>query len=232
MFTRYGGCGEPPFDSLNLSYHVGDNDRNIPINRSRICDELGIHSLSSAHQVHGDDIVAVYSTPIGNQEFQGYDALVTDRPGIGLLVQQADCQAILLFAPRSRAIAAIHCGWKGSVGNIIPKTIARMEQEYGADPAHMIAVISPSLGPCCAEFKHFNNELPDWMYPFQVRRNYFDFWAISRLQLRDAGVRSACIDTATICTRCDTRFFSYRRSAKKGMKTTGRNGSVIALPVR
>jgi copper oxidase (laccase) domain-containing protein len=97
-------------------------------------------------------------------------------------------------------------------------------------PANLLAVISPSLGPCCAEFIHYKNELPAWMHAFQIRPHHFDFWAISRKQLLDAGVLPGHIDTAGLCTRCNSRFFSYRRARATADGITGRNGSVIGLP--
>ncbi len=228
MFSRNGGVSTPPFHSLNLSYNVGDTDQNIRRNRTLILKELQLGSLASAQQIHSDNISVVSSYEV-NEELHGVDALISNLPGIGLLVQQADCQAVLLYDPVSQSIGAIHNGWRGSVQNIIGKTIRRMEQEFGVVPEQLYAVISPSLGPCCAEFKHYPQELPEWMHPYQVRRNYFDFWAISRVQLQQAGVQSARIDTAALCTCCQDNFFSYRRSVKQGSKT-GRNGSVIGLP--
>jgi copper oxidase (laccase) domain-containing protein len=97
-------------------------------------------------------------------------------------------------------------------------------------PNTLLAVISPSLGPCCAEFIHYRKELPTWMHAYQIRPHYFDFWAISRQQLIDAGVLPAHIDVATICTCCNPQFFSYRRATKTSGGRTGRNGSIIGLP--
>ena len=68
------------------------------------------------------------------------------------------------------------------------------------------------------------------MHACQVRPNHFDFWAISRRQLVEAGLRPEHIDTAGLCTRCNQQFFSYRRAAKTAGGVTGRNGSIIGLP--
>jgi len=100
---------------------------------------------------------------------------------------------------------------------------------YGVKPSDLHAVISPSLGPCCAEFISFAVELPSSLHGFQVRPNHFDFWKISRAQLMEAGLPDHNIETVGICTCCDGDFFSYRRSMKGRNPTTGRCGSVIAL---
>ena len=103
------------------------------------------------------------------------------------MIQQADCQAVLLHDPHRRAIAAVHCGWRGSVVGIIGKTIAAMQRYYRSIPADLTAFIGPSLGPCCGEFINYPDELPRWMHQYQVRPSYFDFWEISRQQLLGAG---------------------------------------------
>lgn len=229
MFTSAGGSSSGLFASLNLSFHVGDDDKRIQTNRTLVLEALGLKRLCSAHQVHGDQILVVEAGQSAD-EAHGYDALITTLPGTGLLIQQADCQAVLLSAPDEGIIAAIHCGWRGSVLNIIGKTIQRLQQQFGVAPVKLQAVISPSLGPCCAEFVHYRNELPEWMHTYQVRPNYFDFWAISRRQLEESGVLPDRIEVTSLCTRCDHQFFSYRRASALQGGITGRNGSIIGLP--
>lgn len=229
MLNCAGGCSPPPFASLNLSYGVGDLPENVAANRNRVKQALGATVLVSAGQVHGDRIFCVGKTD-RDMEVQGYDALMTDRPGIGLLIQQADCQAVLLYDPDRKAVAAIHCGWRGNACNIIATVVARMREEYQSDPASLRALISPSLGPCCAEFKNFKNEFPPEMHCFQDRQHYFDLWRLSAAQLTCAGLLTEQIEIMGICTVCNPAYFSYRRSRRQGLPTTGRNGSAILLP--
>ncbi|MGX9728353.1 MAG: peptidoglycan editing factor PgeF [Candidatus Electronema sp. VV] len=231
MFTRNGGVSGPPFASLNLSYGVGDSPENVAANRQRLKQQLGIKLLASAVQVHGDRVLAVEDVR-QDVEYKGADALVTSQRGVGLLIQQADCQAVLLHDPVREVIGAAHNGWKGSVLNIIAATVRLMRERYGCNPAELRAVISPSLGPCCAEFVNWRTELPASMHRHQIRENYFDFSAISREQLIEAGVQAAHIETAGICTVCNQNFFSYRRAVREQGRAgrTGRCGSVIALP--
>jgi polyphenol oxidase len=229
MFTAAGGSSNGLFASLNLSYHVGDDDEHVQANRRLVQAVLRLDRLCSAHQVHGDQILVVEADQSAD-EVHGCDALITTLPGTGLLIQQADCQAVMLSAPDEGVIAAIHCGWRGSVLNIIGKTIQRLRQQFGVPPAKLLAVISPSLGPCCAEFVHYRSELPEWMHTYQVRPNYFDFWAISRRQLEESGVQPDHIDVTGLCTRCNHQFFSYRRASALQGGITGRNGSIIGLP--
>ncbi len=229
MFSTSGGVSNEPFASLNLSFHVGDQLANVQANRTRSLTSLGLCQLVSVHQVHSDRILVVEERHT-REELGGYDALISTLPDTGLLIQQADCQAVLLWAPQAGVIAAIHCGWRGSVLDIIGKTIQCLQTRCGVAPNTLLAAISPSLGPCCAEFIHYRKELPTWMHAYQIRPHYFDFWAISRQQLIDAGVLPAHIDAAAICTCCNPQFFSYRRATKTSGGRTGRNGSIIGLP--
>ncbi|MDR2550697.1 MAG: polyphenol oxidase family protein [Desulfobulbus sp.] len=228
MFTNAGGTSQAPFASLNLGYHVGDAVERVHDNRARVRNVLALRHLVSAHQVHGDRILQVDRTHL-DKEIEGYDALISSLPDTGVLIQQADCQGVLLEAPEAKVVAAVHCGWRGSVLDLIGKTIHCLRTEYGVAPASLLAAISPSLGPCCAEFIHYRQELPAWMHAFQVQPRHFDFWAISRQQLLDAGVLAERIDIAGLCTRCNPQFFSYRRACTLADGVTGRNGSIIGL---
>ncbi|MEW6594956.1 MAG: peptidoglycan editing factor PgeF [Thermodesulfobacteriota bacterium] len=222
--SRAGGVSPAPYGPLNLSFGVGDAEANVRENRQRLKVELGISVLASARQVHGDAVWVIDHPLAQDTEERGYDALVTDQPGLGLLIQQADCQAVLLHDPVRRVVAAIHAGWRGSVAGIIGKTIRTMTERFNTVPADLAAAISPSLGPCCAEFVNYLTELPESFHGYQVAPNHFDFWAISRDQLHQAGVREERIETARICTRCCPDYFSFRRE-----RVTGRFGSVIML---
>lgn len=232
MFCRHGGISEAPFASLNLSYTVGDSPEAVTTNRQLVKQCLGVEHLVSARQVHGERMVLAKNVQ-QDTEYTDADALITQQRGVGLLIQQADCQAVLLYDPVQEVIAAVHSGWKGSVLNIIAATVRTMMKECGTNPVDLRAVISPSLGPCCAEFINWPQELPTSMHRHQVRENYFDFWAISREQLLLEGVPEEQIETVGICTVCNHDFFSYRRVSKAQGKPgiTGRCASVIALPV-
>lgn len=223
--SRHSGVSPAPYDSLNLSFGVGDADENVRENRQRVKEALGIPVLASAKQVHGDAVWVIDGVLNEDTELPGYDALVTNQPGVALMIQQADCQAVLLHDPVRQVVAAIHAGWRGSVANIIGKTLRIMTERFGTDPADLMAGISPSLGPCCAEFVNYRTELPVEFHSYEVSPSHFDFWAISRDQLVAAGVLSENIEIVRICTKCSPDYFSFRRE-----RVTGRFGSLIMLP--
>jgi hypothetical protein len=229
IFTRHGGKSEGPFAELNLSFSVGDKLQRVVENRSRVLKSLGLSGIRSLKQVHGKKVVEIgddlSDNSLNGPEQQTGDILVSQVAGQGLMIKQADCQSVVLFDPDHKAIANIHCGWRGNVANVIGEAVEKMKTAYQTDPAALLAGIGPSLGPCCAQFVNYQSELPPPYWKYQVRPFYFDLWRLSRDQLISAGVREARIEVSGICTACQTRdFFSYRRE-----KITGRFGTVIAL---
>ena len=164
LFTSAGGVSSGPFAALNPSFHVGDREDNVRSNRAAAARALGLSRLVSVHQVHGDRVLVVEAAHAAIEP-AGYDALISNLPDTGLLIQQADCQAILLEAPNGQAVAAAHCGWRGSVLNIIATTVAALCTTFAVRPDSLRAVISPSLGPCCAEFIHYRTKAICFLYP-------------------------------------------------------------------
>lgn len=229
FFTRHGGVSSGSYASLNVSHGTGDDPGNIEKNRALIRGRVKTERLLSARQVHSSRVYVDTGEISTSHEAEEYDALISNEPGTALMIQQADCQAVLLHDPVGRVIAAVHNGWRGSVANIIAVTVEEMERSFATDPADLQACISPSLGPCCAEFVNFERELPESFYPFQVREKYFDFWGISAAQLTAAGLRREAIRLPEICTSCSTDYFSYRRSVREAVPRCGRHASVICL---
>ena len=229
IFTRRGGGSAGYLGGLNLSFSVGDQPEKVAGNRIRVRDSLALPSIVSLRQVHGTEAVIISNGKVadttGTPETQSGDILLTDRSGIGLMIKQADCQAVMLYDPRHQALANMHCGWRGNVRGVIPEGIRQMRAVYGTDPGDLLAAVGPSLGPCCAEFIHYREELPEEAWKYQVRPFYFDLWQWSMDQLLAAGVKAGNIEIAGICTSCRTdEFYSYRKEKK-----TGRFGSVIGL---
>jgi hypothetical protein len=223
VFGRQGGTSIAPYHSLNVSYGVGDEPAAVLANRALLKKALGLTTLVSARQVHGDRIMSITAEPEGDFEAEGYDALITNCR-TGLMIQQADCQAVILLDPAGPALGLAHVGWRGSVAGILGATVRAMTEAFGSDPDRLRAAISPALGGCCAEFINYRRELPTWMHDFQVRPDHFDFPAISTRQLEAAGLRPQRISRAGLCTRCSPDYFSFRRD-----RVTGRFATVAAL---
>jgi len=253
VFTRKNGKSKGPFQSLNVSFGVGDNDQTVLENRKIISRCFNGNDLVFLDQVHGTRIIAYskehrfyrvldtndcfkdeYSETLGAQtDIYGIesertfeaDAIVTDIPGKLLVIQVADCQSVLIYDPVQKVAANVHSGWRGSIKNIIGCTLKVMENSFGCRSCDIVAGIGPSLGPCCAEFVNYKNEIPEPFWKYKNDNNYFDFWSISRDQLCEAGVLLENVELSQMCTKCDLeRFFSYR-----GEGTTGRFAALIGL---
>jgi YfiH family protein len=187
---------------------------------------MGIRHLIYLNQVHGQNILVWrHKNPLELKCGLQADAMITNIPHVGLMVKQADCQAIILFDPDKGVISNTHCGWRGNGSDIIGAVVKRMHADFGCRESDLIAGISPSLGPCCAEFKTYRNLFGRHFYPFMVQEGYFNLWEMSRMQLLEAGVRKENIHVAEICSKCNTDvFYSYRAEA-----TTGRSATVVML---
>ncbi len=223
VFTRNGGISKGPYAELNVGMGVGDAEENVRHNRMLISQCMDGGEPVFIRQVHGDEIVTVSGQ--ADEAGQTGDAVITRLTEKNLVIQVADCQAVLLYDPEKQAVGNIHSGWRGSVQNIIGKTVQAMTAAFGTDPKNLFAGISPSLGPCCAEFVNYRREIPEIYWPYRDDTDHFDFWAVSRDQLTAEGVPPDHIHTSRLCTRCRTGlFFSYRNE-----HTTGRFAAVIGL---
>lgn len=222
-FTRHGGCSKGALASLNFGKKVGDAIENVEANFKKMAEALSLQKLVRAKINHGVAIASVESLNI--QELKAYDAITTRAANVGLVIDQADCQAAIFYDPIQHALANVHCGWRGSVQNIYAETISFMKKTYHSKSENLLVCISPSLGPESAEFINYRQELPKAFWDFQIKPYFFDFWAISRWQLKAAGILSHHIQIANIDTFSNPiDYFSHRRS-----KASGRQATVCAL---
>lgn len=234
VLTRLGGTSRPPFDSLNLGQTVGDDPDCVAANHARIYDALDIppDCVVTAQQVHGNRIGIVTSQD-GGSIVKSTDALVTNEPGVYLMLRFADCVPILIYSPDRGVVALVHAGWRGTAQRIASHAVQEMVSVFGCDPAAMRAGIAPSIGPCCYEV---DSEVSDTMLSIAehsadvvTRRDgqgkaYVDLWRANADQLAAQGVGH--IEVARVCTRChrDT-FFSHRGDGGH----TGRFAAIIGL---
>jgi YfiH family protein len=229
VFTRLGGISSPPFASLNVSYDTKDDAGKVSENLSRVRSAMEASPLIYARQIHGNNILLLHEQTQMDLDrpypFEGFDGFITKVPGVVMLVKVADCQPIFLFEAKHKVAGLIHTGWRGSVQNILGKAVYLMEAQFQCRAQDIVAAIGPSLGPCCAEFRNWRQELPSSFSRFQVAENHFDFWAISQDQLQEAGLPRENIETAHICTKCNPEvFYSYR-----GERRTGRFAAAMGL---
>ena len=128
VFTRNGGFSSKPYDSLNLSLSVGDEEGAIKRNRSLVSMCMSSGELVFTRQMHDAEVVVVSGS--NASPFVG-DALVSDLESRILAIKIADCQSVLMYDPVRNVIANVHSGWRGSIKNIIGGTIGVMKERFG-----------------------------------------------------------------------------------------------------
>lgn len=238
--TREGGVSEGAYASLNLTRSRGDDPAHVAENRERVRRALGLDHLVFATQVHGRTVLRIDEPPRGEQPAGEGDATITDRPGLGLVTQTADCTPILLFDPRRRAIAAIHSGWRGTVLNIAAATVEALQREYASDPGDLLAAIGPSISPVnyrvgpevVAEFQDAFGHTGGIVSPRDPEGGaHLDVAEACRRQLILAGLAEDRIERSPQCTYSEeARFFSARRAHHGGESGVfGGQAGVIGL---
>ncbi|WP_321364562.1 peptidoglycan editing factor PgeF [uncultured Celeribacter sp.] len=235
FFTRKGGASSGVFGGLNCGLGSTDQADIVKINRSRAASALGLtyDDLCAAHQVHSADVACVAGPQDGPAP--KCDALVTDQPGLALVILTADCQPVLFADPKAGVIGAAHAGWKGAIGGILEATIDEMEA-LGAHREDITAIIGPSISQRAYEvgpefLEDFIADTPDNARFFangEGDRYHFDLPAYGLHRLRQAGVGQA--EWTRHCTYSDPeRFYSYRRSVHRKEADYGRLISLIRL---
>lgn len=182
-------------------------------------------SVLTITQVHGADIVRISDRHAPDTHAVSADAMITDRPGLLLGIETADCVPILLVDPVVRAIGAVHAGWRGTVADIARKTVAAMQDAYGAQPERMIAAIGPAIGSECYEvdepvMQPMRAAFPFWeqvAIPTDAGRWRLDLVTTNALALEQAGLSRANIHALGLCTACERDdFYSFRIEGRTG----------------
>jgi len=253
--TRPGGVSPLANEEvLNLGFTDWDSRENVQENRRRFQVVAGAADLSlvTLKQFHSDLVQVVDDAP--HDPCRG-DASTTNRSGVLLAIQTADCVPIFLVDPKKRAIAAIHAGWRGTLARIAAKTIGRMQMHFGTKPADLLAAVGPAIGGCCYEvgtevatlFLSQFPDAPDYFDEFrtgdepnpiqwlnmmppghqpQAKGVLLDLRKANRSQLLAAGLRSQNIHVSDLCTACRLDLlFSYRKEGP----TSGRLMAVIGI---
>ena len=234
--TRLGGVSQGHLQSLNIGTSRGDTPENVLENYRRLGSSLGfdIHNLVLSRQTHSDIVHVVTEKDRGAGLFApplpDCDGLVTNTPGIALVVFTADCTPILFWDSETQAVGAAHAGWRGTASGIAARVVEAMGREYGSKPENIRAAIGPNIGYCHFETDEdvpqairaaFGPEAEEWI-TYNGEKYFLDLKAINRLVLNRAGVETVEMsDACTVC-QCD-RFWSHR--VTKGLR--GSQGAII-----
>jgi polyphenol oxidase len=265
--TRPGGLSNLDGEkALNLGFTEWDTRENVLENRRRFQSALGANDLQliSLKQIHSDVIRLFDAAPhepckglpaVAGLPALAGDASATNRPGLLLAVQTADCVPILLVDPKKRAVAAVHAGWRGTLARIVVKAIGQMQMHFSTKPTDLLVAIGPSIGGCCYEVgtevaTQFHSQFvdaPEWFDEFRTgdepnpvqwlnmmppghqpppKNVLLDLKKANRAQLLATGLRPQNIFISDLCTACrPDLLFSYRKQGPQ----SGRLLSVIGL---
>lgn len=239
--TRQGGVSKGEYASFNLGNFSDDDPVKIFENRTQLARMFykDVDKLIVPHQTHGTRVVEIERTFLQsdkhtqNEILYNCDATITREKGIFICATTADCVPILLFDPKNEAIAAIHAGWRGTVGRIVEKTITIMREKWGTHPSDLIAAIGPAIAiknfevgdEVVKAFQENRFELTERVarkFP-PSKRLFLDLKEINRQELVRLGVPKNQIEKTRYNTFTNKRlFFSARRqSVHCGRMLTG-----------
>ncbi len=235
VFTRLGGVSAAPYGALNVGGTVGDDPAAVQENYRRLYAALALDDTQacSVWQVHSADTVIVSEPVPGRRWVAKADGMVTNKPGVPLVMRYADCVPVLLHDPVQQVIGIAHAGWRGTVQGAGVSVLRVMADAFGSNPADVRAGIGPSIGPDCYQV---GEEVVEAVQTYfgtvdgLVKRHpddgsaYLNLWEANERDLRRNGVQHIAV--AGICTASNTHEFHSHR-AEKGK--TGRFAAVIAL---
>jgi len=225
--TRIGGCSTGSTASLNTAFHTEDSTENVLENRRRFFDifNYDYRKIVSAIQVHGTDLAVFDSSNHGEGAFpdstrRECDVLVTTEKGLPLAAYSADCVLIYIVSTEKPLVVLAHAGWRGTLGEIGPKVIAFIDNQYGVRPENLLVALSPAICRDCyqvdadtaSKFASAGwNEQP-YMETQADGTCKIDLKEMNRSQLHRCGVEKDKLDYSSLCTSCNKElFYSYRR---------------------
>lgn len=241
---RNGGVSRPPFSSLNMGLHVGDDALSVAENRKRYFHALGIpaEDLINCMQVHGTHIEVVGKKDLGRGAFSldtaipDTDGLVTDEPSVPLTMNYADCTPIFFYDPVKGVIGLSHGGWRGTAGNIAGKTVELMVSRFGSKREDIRGAIGPAISLKRFEVGKevidamaalFTEEELASLYEGKENGKYlFGLGEANHVLMRKAGLLEEYIEDCYLCTwDKNDLFYSYRKEGGH----TGRHMAVLMM---
>lgn len=193
--------------------------------------------------VHGTVVRAVDRSDAGRgvmtptTTLAGTDGMMTDEPGLALMMCFADCVPLIAVDTEQRVIGLAHAGWRGTLAGMANHLIAAMRANYGSRPEALVAVIGPSIGPRVYEVgsevvSAFTDAYPDdhlIRTGSDTSRTYLDLWAANGAQFRRAGLAAETVHVSGICTfEQGERFFSHRYAQQRG-EVEGRFAVIVSI---
>ncbi len=171
------------------------------------------------NQMHTNNITIVTkndvcSGKISKQEaIQDNDGMITNDKNVILTAWGADCTPVYFYDSKNDVIALVHSGRKGTKLNISGVAVKFMKKHFGSNPKDISALLGPGIcGECYQINKEIAKEFEDEFIITKKDKIFLDIKAKIKKQLKDAGILN--VADVNICTKCDNRFYSYRREGK------------------
>ena len=226
---RHGGMSRPPYGSLNLAEHVGDDPNAVAANRNILFQKIGLTQLRYCRQVHGTDVVNITDLSPAPMPPPEADALVTDRREVALGIFTADCIPIFIVDVVTPAIGIAHAGWRGTLARIAVNTLAKMKTLFGTAATNCQIHLGPAIQKCCYTVSaELLTEFTDHFGDTVRSGTNLSLQSANVKQLVEIGVPTPAISVSPFCTACRTDLF-YSHRAENGQ--TGRMLSFIRLDI-
>ncbi|MBN2742970.1 MAG: peptidoglycan editing factor PgeF [Marinilabiliaceae bacterium] len=227
LTNRDGGFSQAPYHSMNLGTHVNDHLPHVLSNRQALANRYGlrVEQFVYMNQVHGNSVAVIEKA---DGTIPQCDAMVTQTPGVVLMVLVADCVPIVLSDPSRQVVAVAHAGWRGTVSKITANVLNVMNDMYGCQSQDIQITIGPAIGRCCYQVGHeviesVHQNCPEVISALipQGDATHFDLHGANRQILIENGINPNQIHQHQQCVCCHSeQWFSYRASGGR----TGRFG--------
>ena len=227
--TRHGGRGSGAYGTFNCTPYTGDEPSVVLTNQELLCRLVGVTAerLIIPYQTHSCNVMIIdesfmqLSSDARQATLQEKDAIITSIPNVCLCVSTADCVPVLLYDSVREVVAAVHAGWRGTVGRIVAHTLQVMREQYGTQAADVHAIIGPCISLKAFEvgievydaFEQAGFDMSQIVHWHPEKGKYhINLPAANRLQLLAEEVPLAQIHDSAICTYTQHEdFFSARR---------------------
>lgn len=168
---------------------------------------LGVRRVFQAQQVHGKQVFDLRFTTETCEADIIIGQFSSDRSDAAMFIKTADCVPVLGVG--SDDLVLIHAGWRGLANGAIEEGLSRVK-------GLSLVLIGPSAGSCCYEVgKEVLNELGDNAVYTVRNGKYYLSTGQTAFFLASKFINPNLIKKVDICTICDSRYNSYRRSGNE-----------------
>lgn len=174
-----------------------------------------------AHQGTWDEIIDVTSA-----EGRGVadpdqripaDALVTNMPGVALLLPVADCNAVAIHDPKQNILAVVHLGWQSTVAELATKIVQHLQQKYQSSATDLRVYFSPAIKAESYVFESVaqanDAAWKDFLHSTDKGVGV-DLPGYNRQRFIDAGVLPENIEVSPVNTATSKDYYSHYRSVR------------------